>query len=400
MADRTAALQRLKGAPRTIAIIVAVALVAAFLWTLRTDDDTQKLTAYFTRTVAVYPGSDVKVLGVKVGQVDAVEPEGDRVKVTMTYEARYDLPKDAKAVIVSPAIIGDRFVQLTPAYVSGPTLADGAVLGTDRTAVPVELDTVYDSLDDLSLALGPKGANKNGALDDLLGVAADNLDGNGSDINQTLHNVGRLTGTLANSSDELFTTVDKLDTFVGMLARNDTTVREFNRDLSKVADVLAGERDDLSSALDNLGTALGAVSTFVADNKDALRQNVKGLTSVTRTLVHQRDALKEALEVAPLALNNLFLAYNEDTGTLDQRTNLGENVNALTDDPGLVLCSIVQQADNPGKACKVIKKLLDTMPSKPLGRVSPFGHNASRQVGPVVVEPIDLTLGGLFGGRS
>jgi phospholipid/cholesterol/gamma-HCH transport system substrate-binding protein len=338
----------------------------------------------------------VKVLGVRVGEVQSVEPEGERVKVTMRYEG-VEIPHEAKAVIVSPAIIGDRYVQLTPAYVDGPTLADGAVLDTDRTAVPVELDQVYDSLDDLSVALGPHGANSEGALARLLGVAAENLDGNGQAINDTLHDVGRLTGTLANNSDELFTTVGHLDRFVAMLARNDTTVREFNRNLSEVAAVLAGERDDLAAALDNLGDALGSVSDFVKDNRSVLRRNVKGLTGLTHTLVDQRDALAETLDVAPLALNNLYLAYHEEAGTLDQRTNIGENINALVDDPALVLCSIVKQSGNPAKACEAIQQLLGTLPSgRQLGSTSRSGE--AQQVGPEVVELVDPTLGGLFGG--
>ena len=56
--------------------------------------------------------------------------EGYCVKVTMTYEDRVKVPADAKAVIISPSVVGDRFVQLTPAYVSvgSSTLEDGAVL--------------------------------------------------------------------------------------------------------------------------------------------------------------------------------------------------------------------------------------------------------------------------------
>jgi phospholipid/cholesterol/gamma-HCH transport system substrate-binding protein len=354
----------------------------------------RQVTAYFDRTVALYPGSDVKILGVTVGSVDSIDPEGDRVKVELSYESRYPVPADAKAVIISPAIVGDRYVQLTPAYVSGPALADGAVLGLDRTADPVELDTVYQSLDELSVALGPKGANKSGALNDLLGVAARNLDGNGATLHQTLHDVGLLTGTLSANKDELFSTVDQLDRFVGMLARNDSSIRGFNRDLAQVSGVLADERHDLARALDNLGVALGSVSDFVDDNGRLLTEDVSGLARVTRTLAKQRDALDEALRAAPLALNNLYLAYNPTTGTLDQRMNIGENVNQLLNDPSLVLCAMVEQAGDPARACEAIKSLLDTLP--PLGESLPSSAGGTARQ----VERIDRTLGGLFGGAG
>jgi phospholipid/cholesterol/gamma-HCH transport system substrate-binding protein len=384
-------LRRVATVPRTALVVLLTLLVGMTAWTFRPSTPARHVTAYFDRTVALYPGSEVKILGVTVGSVQSIDPQGDRVRVVMSYESRYDVPADAKAVIISPAIVGDRYVQLTPAYVSGPILADGAVLDLDRTAEPVELDAVYQSLDELSVALGPNGANRKGALNDLLAVAAENLDGNGATLHQTLHDVGLLTGTLSDNKDELFSTVSQLDRFVGMLARNDTSIRGFNHDLAQVSGVLADERHDLARTLDNLGTALGSVSDFVDQNGALLTQNIAGLTRVTRTLVKQRDALDQSLRVAPLALNNLFLAYNPRTGTLDQRSNFSENLNQLVSDPALVLCAMVEQAGNPASACEAIKNLLDTLP--PLGQ-QPGAHAGGA---PVQVEHIDRSLGGLFG---
>ena len=378
-------------APRVLLAVLLLALVATLLWTMRPDPAMKSMTAYFPRTVALYPGSEVRVLGVAIGEVASITPDGDRVKVELTYEAQYDVPADAKAVIVSPAMVGDRFVQLTPAYVSGPTLEDGAVLGMERTATPVELDEIYQSLDDLSVALGPEGANKEGALNDLLESQAANLDGNGALMHQTLEDLGTLTGTLSDNKEELFGTVRQLNRFTGMLAENDQTIRAFNDDLAKVAGVLRGERRELSLALSNLGTALTAVSDFVRENREGLRENVKGLRRLTQVLVNQRDSLVEVLDVAPLALNNLFLTYNPNTGTLDTRANPGENMRQLESDPGLVLCAIVAQADNPGDACSAIQRVLDTLPA--LNRGAPFER---RQIGPVEVELVDPTLAGLL----
>ncbi|MGH3501247.1 MAG: MCE family protein [Nocardioidaceae bacterium] len=389
-------LDRVAIIPKLIALVLVAALVAVFAWTMRPSPPTRELTAYFPQTVALYSGSDVRILGVPVGKVDSVKPQGERVKVTMHYKAKYDVPANVKAVIIAPALVGDRFVQLAPVYESGPTLPDGAVLGVKRTATPVELDTIYQSLDDLSVALGPRGANKRGALDNLLKSAAANLDGNGAKIHQTLGDVGKLTDTLSDNKQELFGTVRQLDRFVGMLARNRKTIRAFNQHLSQVAHVLSGERKDLAAALRNLSTALTAVSDFVHDNKGELKHNIHGLRQVTDILVDERDALAKVLEVAPLALGNLGHAYNPQTGTLDQRMNIGENVNQIRTNPGLVLCSIVHQAGNPANSCQVIKKLLKALPKLPgLNRGEPFSH---QQVGPVEVEHIDKTLAGLVEG--
>ena len=82
--------------------------------------DTRRVTAYFDRTVSLYKGSEVRVMGVNIGTVTAVVPEGDRVRVAMEYDDEYKLPADAKAAIVTPTLTADRFVQIAPAYTEGP----------------------------------------------------------------------------------------------------------------------------------------------------------------------------------------------------------------------------------------------------------------------------------------
>ena len=97
------------------------------------------------------------------------------------------MPADAKAVIVTPTLVADRFVQLTPAYEQGDeVMADGADIALPDTGVPVELDRIYASLRDLSVALGPNGVNKDGTLDHVLEAGANALDGQGERGNRML----------------------------------------------------------------------------------------------------------------------------------------------------------------------------------------------------------------------
>ena len=98
----------------------------------------------------------------------------------MSYDAEVKIPSQAEAVIISPSIVGDRYVQLTPAYTSGDVMADDTVLEEEQTSVPLELDQIYSSIDQLTVALGPTGANENGALSDLLETTAKNFGGEGA----------------------------------------------------------------------------------------------------------------------------------------------------------------------------------------------------------------------------
>lgn len=361
---------------------VLLLLVASGAFLMFRGDDTKTLTASFPRTIAIYEGSDVRVLGVPIGRVDEVTPSGTEVKVKMSYDAEIDLPNDAKALIVAPSVVGDRYVQIASEHTTDETLADGAVLGLDRTSTPLELDQIYASIDDLTVALGPRGANREGALTQLLRTTAENFGGQGEKFNQTITDLGRLTGTLDNNREELFATAAKLESFLGTLARNDDTVRAFNESLASVSDMLAGEREELAASLKNLSVALTQVSTFVKDNQASLSRNIKGLNRVAKVLVRQRNALDEVLTVAPVALVNLGQTYNPQAGTLDTRANLGNVVDAITSDPGTFLCGLVSQADTSGSACDLIEQALPRAGA--FGGATTSGH-----------DPWDPTLGGL-----
>ena len=372
-------------------VVVALLVVAGF--TFLGGEERKTITAHFPRTVSLYEGSDVRVLGVAVGTVDSVTPSGTDVVVKISYEESVKVPSDAKAVIISPSVVGDRYVQLTPAYTGGEVLGDGATMDVDQTAVPLELDQIYDNLDKLNVALGPNGANREGALSDLLQVTADNFGGQGEQFHQTISDFADFSQTLSDNRTEFFDSTRALQGFISTLAENDQTVRRFNDSMADVSTVLEGEKEELAAALRNLSVALGEVSTFVRDNRDALGRNIRGLNRVAGVLAKQRDALDEILTAAPLALNNLALTYNPQAGTLDTRANIQELGHQITSDPATLLCGIVNQADQAGEVCDVIKDILEDLPAAP--RAAAFGQaGADREP-----ERFDPSLGGLVATR-
>jgi phospholipid/cholesterol/gamma-HCH transport system substrate-binding protein len=314
--------------------VALVAVVGVAVWQGRAPG--RRLAASFEKVVGIHEGSDVRVLGVRIGSVVAVKPQGRTVRVEMRYDPRYDIPAGAEAVIVPPSVVSDRYVQLTPAYAGGPRLADGAELSVNRTAVPLEIDDIYRALDEFNKALGPDGANADGALTKLLATGRANLDGNGQNLHDTLDGLSKALTTLADGRQDLFGSVANLQRFTTALAESDQQVRLFNQQLASVSEQLAGERDELAAALHSLAIALAQVTEFVRDNRDELKSNVAGLTDVTGILVRQQRAIIDILDVTPLALSNLNLAYNARSGTLDTRDNaMGPY------DPASYICSLM-----------------------------------------------------------
>ncbi len=370
---------------RVVPLLVIGLLVAfAAVWVFGGGSDTKTVTAYFPRTVSLYEGSDVRVLGVPIGKVEEVTPEGTQVKVVMRYDEEVQIPADATAVIISPSVVGDRYIQLTPVYVDGAELADNTVLETDRTSIPLELDEIYGSLDELTVALGPNGANSEGALTDLLEQTAENFGGQGAKFKQTIEDFGDFSTTLENNKEELFSSAERLQAFIETLADNDTTVRDFNESLGNVSELLSAESDDMAAALKHLGVALDAVGGFVEENRASLGRNIRGLNRLATVLVRHRDDLNTILRSGPLALNNLGLGYNPQAGTLDSNSNMGNTFHNLQSDPAGLLCALVSANDPDGSVCDLINTL-------PLPRNAPFGAGTGSRSD----DSYDPTLNGL-----
>ncbi|CRK59553.1 MCE-family protein Mce1D [Alloactinosynnema sp. L-07] len=319
----------------TLLVVLGLILAGALWWAAKPTSGVS-ITARFAKAIGVYPGSEVKVLGITVGSVDAVTPRGDHVEVTMTVDDGLPLPPDVSAVAVAPSLVSDRYVQLTPVS-DGASLADSTVIPLERTSTPVEIDDLAASVAELADALGPNGANADGALSDAINSAAATLDGNGQLLNDTIHRLSEAANTLSTSSGDLFSTVDNLQKFTRALAESDAQVRGFNTRLASVADYLADDSDDLGIALTALADALGQVHGFIAENKDLLKSNVDRLVGITQTLVDQRGALAEVLDVGPLGASNFLNTYDAATATFAVRGNINE----LTYPPMALLCRTI-----------------------------------------------------------
>ncbi|MDL4775586.1 MULTISPECIES: MCE family protein [Thermomonosporaceae] len=318
-------------------IVIFVLLVAAALYPVLAGPSGRRITAYFGTAIGVYPGSDVRVLGVKVGSIDTVEPLGGQVRAVLTVDRKIKVPADAKAVVIAPNLVSDRYIQLAPAYGGGPRMPDGASIDVSRTATPLELDQLYDSVRRFSGDLGPQGLNAKGALSNVIRVGAANLGGNGRALNTTIADLGKASQTLADSSGDMYATIANLNKFSVMLRENDGQIRLAERQLADVSGFLAADREELGAALANLAKALGEVKGFISDNRAQLKKNVDALADVTQVLVDQRASLAETLDTAPLAIGNVLKAYDPQSRTLMSRGNLLEITRAFgsTRQPGV-----------------------------------------------------------------
>lgn len=308
---------------RTQLILAAIPvglLLLAFL--IFPGEGSRTVTAHFDKAVGVYPGTHLRIMGVRVGEVTAVVPEGNSVRVEMTYDRDYKIPADAEAAVVTPTLVADRYVQVYPAYSKGAEMKDDGDIPLARTQTPIELDRMFKSLDDLAVTLGPQAGSTKGALDNLLSAGVKALEGNGELGSKTIRNLSKAAEVFADNRGPLFENVRSLAEITDTLATNDETVQEFLTQLSGVSEQFAGERDELKSVLEALADVLGSVKGFVKENRETLGKDVDLLASLLQRVDNQKDAVGIVVQKGSLAMSNLALAFDPVTGTYGSRVQI------------------------------------------------------------------------------
>jgi len=266
---------------------------------------TRTIYARFSQAPGLYPGNHVDVLGIPVGSVTAVRPRPGYVLVTMRVDTDVKIPENADAVLMAPEVVADRFVQLSPPYRSGPSLAPGAVIPLSRTAIPESVDAVIGTLDNLAYQLGPNGANRTGALTQLVHQLAVSFGGNGPDFHRAVVNFSHALAGLSANSPALADTIDNLGRLSTALADNADTYRSFAADLAAVSQILANDRSDVSAVMASLQRLFADLTSFIDTDGSALGSSIRNLDTFVSTLESEQQALAQAYDLTPLALQNL-----------------------------------------------------------------------------------------------
>jgi len=327
-----------------LAIVLALALVAGIVVAVRSVSKIGRteVTAYFDNSNGIFPGDNVYMLGVPIGEIDTIEPQPQRAKITFWFNDKYQVPADAKAVILSPQLITSRAIQLTPAYTSGPQMTDGAVIPQDHTAVPVEWDDFRQQLEKLndSLQPGPDGTSPLGAF---INTTANNLRGQGANIRDAVIKLSQAISALGDHSNDIFSTFRNLSILVSALHDSTDLMGALNTNLAAVSALFANDGNELGDLFADLSAATNDVKGFVADNREALGTTFDRLGGVTQALVGSLDDIKQALHVFPNAFQNFLNIYEPAHASLTGALALQNFANPIS-----FLCGAIQAASRLG----------------------------------------------------
>jgi phospholipid/cholesterol/gamma-HCH transport system substrate-binding protein len=328
-----------------LAAVLVLVLVAGIVLISQTAVGVRKtyVTAYFTNSNGIFPGDEVRILGVAVGKIDSITPEPTRAKIRFWYDDKYPVPADAKAVILSPSLVTSRAIQLTPAYTGGPAMASGSVIPLDRTAVPVEYDDFRQQLQKLTDSLQPTQPDGVSALGAFINTAADNLRGNGASIRDTIIKLSQAFSALGDHSHDLFSTIKNLSILVSALQDSHDLMRQLNVNLASVTGLLSDGPTQIGDAVKNINDVVGDVQSFVADNRESLGTTSDKLAGVTTALNQSLDDIKQTLHIAPGTFQNFLNIYQPAQGTLTGALAINNFANPIT-----FLCGAIQAASRLG----------------------------------------------------
>ena len=315
---------------RNVTIIALVAVLIGGVYALSSSNGGgRKVVGYFTSAVGLYPGDQVRILGVPIGNIDSIEPRPSDVKITMSVSDDVKIPKDARAVIMSPNLVSARFIQLTPTYSGGAVLPDGGSIDLARTAVPVEWDEVKEALTQLAVQLGPTAGSMQGPLGAAINQAADTFDGKGESFHNALRELSQVAGRLGDSRGDIFGTVKNLQVLVNALSASNEQIVQFAGNVASVSQVLADSSRHLDGTLGTLNKALTDIRGFLHENNSTLVDTVNQLNDFTKTLSDQSDNIEQVLHVAGPGIANFYNIYDPAQGTLNGLLSIPEFANPV-----------------------------------------------------------------------
>jgi virulence factor Mce-like protein len=317
---------------RATARVVAAAMVCALVSTgcslIGGGGKTYTLIAYFPRAVSVYVSSQVRVLGLPAGRVERVDVVADQecakagatsiacVKVTMAIDSAVPVPKDVHALIAPQSLIGERYIQLSPAWRTGQDKAPDKMEITD-TIIPVEPDEALAALKKFLDSLDPEGLGR------LINNAADDLQGQGATLNHALDQVSQLVTTFADKDQQLADIVDNFDKFTATLSTRESQLGDILSTFASATQVLADERQNLENLLAGLASLSTNGLQLVAKHSQRLQTDIDTLTRLAQSIDVNLDGLGQLLDSGPQLVKGIMGAYNPTLRAFNLRNNFG-----------------------------------------------------------------------------
>lgn len=337
----------------TVVVLLVVSLFAAGCGGFGSPDG-YLVQARFPRTFNLFPGSPVHVLGIERGIVETLEvQEGDdTVVANLRISPDVTLPADVKAVVLTDALLGERYVQLTPAYEGGETFEAGGMI-EEPGKVPAEFDELLDALNEF--VVGIDGGDLPRLVDNLAAV----LDGNGENIGRTLASARDALNVLRDYDEDIIRLASKLSDVNETLNTRRDELGTVVQDFSQLSRVLADQRVPLDRSLSSLARLADETSRLLATNRQLVERDVRTITQVGRTAVRNLDQVSRALLHSAELFRNAERAIDRERNWLPLVNNTDQLVNFALDTVQDRIGALCAREGLPTETCEQLVGIVD-----------------------------------------
>jgi virulence factor Mce-like protein len=196
-----------------------------------------------------------------------------------------ELPAGVHATIVPMSMLGERYIQLFPAYETGPRFADGDTIPAERTRVPAEGDELLQALQDY---FGELDAD---TVEEFVTNAATVVEGKGERVNRLIDEASGVVSTLDSRRDELANLIVQFNTLTQALGTRREALARLINTYNVVGATVHDVRSSLEGTITGLNDASAALAGLLGDHRTSLGVDVKTLTRTTRTIDRNVDRL-------------------------------------------------------------------------------------------------------------
>lgn len=275
------------------ALIVVVALVAAGVGVravLRPHG--YELTAVFDDVGDLFAQHSVQIADVRVGEVSHIALTNDfRARVTMRIDHDVKVPVGSTAVLRTTSLLGEKFIELRPpsheAMQQGPFLAAGSRI--EKTRAAPELEFVADT------AIRLLGAVSASDVATLVDTGAEGFGGQTQQLRSLIADLGTISKTFADRSNQLVHIIDNLDGAASRLGSGSGDLATALENLAQTTTILSNNRQRAVDALRELSRLARAQNKVVADHFDAVNTQVQQVDAILSELKGSQQDISSLL---------------------------------------------------------------------------------------------------------
>jgi phospholipid/cholesterol/gamma-HCH transport system substrate-binding protein len=241
-------------------------------------------TALVTDATGVLEGQDVRIAGVRVGEVEDVRVArapgtGQAVaQVDFTVLKSSVLTRGTEVTVKYRNLVGQRYLALTQGTGSAAPLPDGATIPLARTHPALDLTVLFNGFKPLFAALSPKDVNE------LSGLLIETLQGEGGNVNALLAKTASLTSTLADRDAVIGRTIDNLNAVLGTVDAHDQQLLDLIDQLQRFTSGLAADRETIGRTLSGINDLSAETADLLVTTRPLIKDDVAQLRTLSTTL--------------------------------------------------------------------------------------------------------------------